>query len=226
MRKTSTNLMDQIVDSIISGDKTGVPAIDAQVSDAVGSSRRALPSEMEQLLKAKRDPAGARMASAGELSKLSARKKALERMGSRSIKEVGSEVGEGVGSKIAKSLGSAGKGLLKGGLGRAASIAAGPLGMMISEGADAAELNMPPEGSRDALIESPDHTAEQKLKLMRGMDAMEKARQPEFFDDVNRMREKAQGMAEAQDTRSQEELEKAAEARQRKMDILSGRKFR
>lgn len=108
--------MDQLVDMILSGKKSGVPAIDAQVADALEESRMALPVEREEGFKAKRDPKGSRMITPSERDGLAKRQKVLKRM-SRPIKEVGSEAAEKVGKvglkRAASVLGPVAAGLME-----------------------------------------------------------------------------------------------------------------
>jgi hypothetical protein len=189
MRKKSTNIMDQIVDMIISGEKSGVPAIDAQIADALEESRMALPSEKEELLRAKRNPAGSRMIKPSERASLEAREAMLKKMSKGSGKEVAKKVGKRAGTELLK---------------KVAGVAVPVLGLGM-EAADAAELG-PAEGSRDALIESPDYTAEQKQKLLRALAAKQKARQPDFFKDLIQTEEKVQGMVDSVDPRSKEDI--------------------
>lgn len=128
---------------------------------------------------------------------------------------------KGIGSKVF------GKGL-----GRAASMAAGPLGMLISEGADAADLG-PEEGSRDAAMESgeldefnrkQDLEKMMKENLERKDKVKEKVMSPEYLDDNKYVREISDDTAVGD--REFERRSKEAEVRQRRMDILSGRKLR
>lgn len=155
MRRKSTNIMDQMVDMILSGEKSGVPAIDAQVADALEESRMALPAEREELLKAKRVEGGSKMISPEDKSKLLKRKEILNKM-----RRPASEVAE-----------KAGKGILKGIGRKAAGLAIGGPLALASEMADASEIGTSED---DKMLESTEYTPEQKEALKRGIDMKRK----------------------------------------------------
>lgn len=144
---------------------------------------------------------GSRMATSDELGKLAARKRILEKMSGKAASKLG-----------------------KSGLSRAAGLALGPLGLLASEGADAAELG-PQEGSRDAIIESP-IDAESKKMLLDKLDRKEKILDPSYLNDLGVMSNKVDDIMESNDTRSEAQKEKDAETNLRKEQILRGLRLR
>lgn len=67
-----TKYDDQLMKAVRENKLTGMPNVDARISDTAGRSRMALPMERNQISKAKLDPSGARMASSREMDKIKA----------------------------------------------------------------------------------------------------------------------------------------------------------
>jgi hypothetical protein len=121
------------------------------------------------------------------------------------------------------------------GLGKAAALAlTGPVGMMISGAAEAADSvpTGPEQGSIDAIIESPDYSAEEKQRMiqdikdkerimMRKRALREKLRRPDALDEMNADVKRYKDIAEKMDPRSPEQLE--AEAAERQANIEANR---
>ena len=195
-------------------------------SDVVDLPESKTGNELADILRKRRgfDNLGSNMMPEKELTKRMA--------GSKLIPEAAEEVGSRMVTPAELKKLAARKGILQKmtrplaskGLGRAAGLALGPLGLLASEAADASELG-PAKGSRDEIIESA-RPAEEKAALLRGLDTMEKTRRPDYMEDVGNMRRKVEDLIERQDTRSMEEKERDAEANLRKQQILRGLRSR